>query len=196
MAKGTIYRVYFRRRREGRTDYRLRKRLISSRIPRLVIRRSLKHTYLQVVEAKIEGDRVIACASTAELAKFGWKAGTGNVPAAYLAGYLAGKRAIARGVAKAIVDINGYGVTKSNRILSAMKGAIDAGLDIPHSEEVLPEEDRLKGTQIAEYASLLQSNDPAKYQRTFSAYLKKSLPPEVIVEHFASVKEAIEKEVK
>lgn len=196
MAKGTIYRVYFRRRREGRTDYRLRKRLISSRMPRLVIRRSLKHTYVQVLEAKIEGDHVLACASTLELAKFGWKAGTGNVPAAYLAGFLVGKRALAKGVTKAIVDINGYGVTKSNRILSAMKGAIDAGLEVPHGEEVMPEEVRTKGVQISEYASSLQNEDPAKYQKTFSAYLKNSLPPESIVEHFGVVKEAIEKEVK
>jgi len=196
LAKGTIYRVAFRRRRENRTDYRLRKRLISSRLPRLVIRRSLKHTYLQLVEAKIEGDKVLVSASTAELRKYGWKGGTGNVPAAYLAGFLIGKKALAKGISKAIVDINGYAVTKSNRILNAMKGAIDSGMEIPHGEEILPDEDRTKGTAIAEYASALQSEDPAKYQRMFSSYLKSELPPEGIVEHFESVKAAIEKEVK
>lgn len=196
MAKGTIYRVAFRRRREGRTDYRLRKRLISSRLPRLVIRKSLKHTYLQLVEARIEGDHVLASACTAELAKFGWKGGTGNVPAAYLAGFLFGKKALAKGITKAIVDINGYAVTKSNRILNAMKGAIDAGLEVPHGEEILPDEERTKGTQIAEYASKIKSEDPAKYERTFSCYLKNSLPPENIVDHFNAVKEAIEREVK
>ncbi|MBC7120748.1 MAG: 50S ribosomal protein L18 [Candidatus Methanosuratus sp.] len=196
MAKGTIYRVTFRRRREGRTDYRLRKRLISSRLPRLVIRRSLKHTYLQVVEARIEGDRVLVSASTAELKKYGWKGGTGNIPAAYLAGFMVGKKALAHGINKAIVDINGYAVTKSNRILSAMKGAVDSGLDIPHGEAVLPDEDRTRGSMIAEFASALKTEDPAKYQRIFSCYLNNALPPENIVEHFESVRAAIEKEVK
>lgn len=196
MAKGTIYRVAFRRRREDRTDYRLRKRLISSRLPRLVIRRSLKHTYLQLVEARIEGDHVLVSASTAELRKYGWKGGTGNVPAAYLAGFLIGKKAIAKGISKAIVDINGYAVTKSNRILNAMTGAIDSGMEIPHGEEILPDEERAKGAAIAEFASALQGEDPEKYRRMFSSYLKNELPPENIVDHFDSVKAAIEKEVR
>ncbi|MEJ5292284.1 MAG: 50S ribosomal protein L18 [Candidatus Methanosuratincola sp.] len=196
MAKGTIYRVAFRRRREDRTDYRLRKRLITSRLPRLVIRRSLKHTYLQLVEARIEGDHVLVSANTSELRKYGWKGGTGNVPAAYLAGFLIGKKAIAKGISKAIVDINGYAVTKSNRILNALKGAIDSGMEIPHGEEILPDEERIKGTAIAEFAMALQNEDPSKYQRMFSSYIKNELPPERIVDHFDSVKAAIEKEVK
>jgi len=196
LAKGTIYRVAFRRRREDRTDYRLRKRLITSRLPRLVIRRSLKHTYLQLVEARIEGDHVLVSANTSELRKYGWKGGTGNVPAAYLAGFLIGKKAIAKGISKAIVDINGYAVTKSNRILNALKGAIDSGMEIPHGEEILPDEERIKGTAIAEFATVLQNEDPSKYQRMFSRYIKNELPPERIVDHFDSVKAAIEKEVR
>jgi len=55
MAKGTNYRVTFRRRREGRTDYRLRKKLIISGSLRLVVRKSLKHINLQLVEARVRG---------------------------------------------------------------------------------------------------------------------------------------------
>ena len=75
MAKGTNYRVTFRRRREARTDYRLRKKLIISGSLRLVVRKSLKHINLQIVEAKFEGDSVLAHAGTIELKKFGWKGG-------------------------------------------------------------------------------------------------------------------------
>ncbi len=38
MADGPRYRVNFRRRREGRTDYRQRQRLLRARVPRAVVR--------------------------------------------------------------------------------------------------------------------------------------------------------------
>jgi len=192
----TRYRVNFRRRREGRTDYRLRRKLISSRQLRLVIRKTVNHVNIQVVEARIEGDRVLAHAGTAELQKFGWKAGTGNLPAAYLAGFLLGKRALGKELKFAIVDLNRYKITTENRLLSAMKGAIDAGLELPHDEKVLPKSKRVCGSHIAEYAEQLQKEDPAKYQSYFSAYLAKGIAPEKLVEHVEAVKAAITKEVK
>lgn len=196
MARGTIYRVVFRRRREGRTDYRLRKALISSGSLRLVIRRSIKHITLQLVEAKIEGDRVLCHATTAELKKFGWKVGTGNLPAAYLAGYLLGKRAGKKGLKSAIVDLNGYNLAGPNRIYAALKGAIDGGLEVPHDEKVLPEDDRITGEHIAKYADALQKEDQAAYQSRFSKYLEEGVQPENLPEHFKAAKAAIDKEVQ
>jgi len=37
-----------------------------------------------------------------------------------------------------------------SRVYAALKGMCDAGLDIPHSEEVFPDEDRLNGAHIDE----------------------------------------------
>lgn len=196
MARGPTYRVPFRRRREGRTDYNLRKRLISSKKPRLVIRKSLKHLSLQLVEARVDGDRVLANATTIELKNFGWKGGTGNLPAAYLAGFLLGKRALSKGLNEAVVDLNGYSITKGSRLFAALKGAVDAGMEIPHSEDVLPDEGRIKGEHIAKYAELLQKENPAKYQSHFSKYISVGLTPESIVQHFESTKEEIAKKVK
>ncbi|MGC8935867.1 MAG: 50S ribosomal protein L18 [Candidatus Methanomethylicaceae archaeon] len=196
MARGPTYRVPFRRRREGRTDYNLRKRLISSKKPRLVIRKSLKHLSLQLVEARVDGDRVLANATTIELKNFGWKGGTGNLPAAYLAGFLLGKRALSKGLNEAVVDLNGYSITKGSRLFAALKGAVDAGMEIPHSEDVLPDEGRIKGEHIAKYAELLQKENPAKYQSQFSKYVSVGLAPESIVQHFESTKEEIAKKVK
>ncbi|MGQ9759044.1 MAG: 50S ribosomal protein L18 [Candidatus Methanomethylicaceae archaeon] len=196
MAKGTTYKVAFRRRREGRTDYNLRKRLISSKKPRLVIRKSLKHLRLQLVEAKVDGDRVLAHATTMDLKEYGWKGGTANLPAAYLTGLLLGKRALSKGIEHAVADLNGYSITKGNRLFAALKGVLDAGLKIPHSEEILPVQDRIKGEHIAKYAEMLQRENPAKYQSHFSKYLKSGLQPEKFLEHYQEVKESITKGVR
>jgi len=196
MARGTVYKVVFRRRREDKTDYHFRKRLIMSGSLRLVIRKSLNHTNLQIVEAKIEGDSVLAHASTIELKKFGWKGGTGNLPAAYLAGYLLGKRALKKGLNSAIVDFNGYKMTGSNRLFASLKGVIDAGVEVPHDEKIIPEDERVSGAHIAKYAESLQKDDPAKYQAYFSQYLAEGITPERLVEHFEEAKGAIDKEVQ
>jgi large subunit ribosomal protein L18 len=196
MAKGTIYRVAFRRRREGKTDYHLRKKLISSRKLRLVVRKSIGNLSLQLIESTIEGDRVLAHAGTRELKDFGWKAGTGNMPASYLAGFLVGKRAVAKDLKYAILDLNRYKITKENKLLAAMKGAIDGGLEIPHDEKVLPKGNRITGAHIAKHADTLQKEDPAKYQAYFSKYLSSGISPEKLVEHFNEVREAIAKKVK
>ncbi|MEM2602579.1 MAG: 50S ribosomal protein L18, partial [Candidatus Bathyarchaeia archaeon] len=105
MAIGPRYRLAFRRRREGKTDYRRRKALLLSGLPRLVVRPTLKNIHVQIVEAGEGGDRTVASASSKELRKFDWKGGMGNVPAAYLTGLLAGKRAIAKGISRAVLDI-------------------------------------------------------------------------------------------
>ena len=37
-----------------------------------------------------------------------------------------------------------------NRAYAALKGMVDAGMEIPHSEEVLPSEERINGEHIGE----------------------------------------------
>ena len=94
MKQGPRYRIKPRRRREGRTDYRKRLKLLKSRKTRLVVRKSLKNTLVLFIEYKEEGDNVIATATSKELtSKYNWKFSTSTTPAAYLTGLLAGKRA-------------------------------------------------------------------------------------------------------
>ncbi len=192
MAKGPTYRVSFRRRREGKTDYRARRALIRSGLPRLVIRKTLNNTIVQVVEARIEGDRVVASASSSELRKlFGWKGDCGNLPASYLTGLLCGKRASSKGVTHLILDIGLHSPSKGARIFAALKGVLDAGIQVPHSEGVLPDEGRVRGDHIAGYAKVL-SSDPERYNSLFSKYLSRGLRPEDIVNEFTRVKQKIE----
>ncbi|MCS7364264.1 MAG: 50S ribosomal protein L18 [archaeon GB-1867-035] len=196
MARGARYRVPFRRRREGKTDYRKRMRMIISGKPRLVVRKTNKYIIAQLVEAKVEGDRVITSAHSSELKKYGWKASFSNTPAAYLTGLLIGLKSVKAGVKEAIIDIGLHRPVKGARVFAVLKGAVDAGLEIPYGEEKLPSEERIKGEHIAKYALLLKENNPEKYERQFSIYLKSNLPPENLPTHFEEIKEKIMKEFR
>jgi len=188
MARGPRYRVSFRRRREGKTDYKARKGLLLSGKPRLVPRVSHKNAVVQIVEAKLNGDQVLVSAHSRELTdNHGWKAPNGNVPAAYLTGLLCGLKAGAKGVKEAVLDTGLHSPTKGSRVFAALKGVLDAGVDVPHSKDKIPEESRTQGKHIEDYAKTLA---PAveEYQTSFSKYLKNDLRPENLVKHFAEVK--------
>ncbi|MEM2108181.1 MAG: 50S ribosomal protein L18 [Candidatus Bathyarchaeia archaeon] len=187
MARSSIYRVPLRRRREGKTDYSARKALILSEKPRLVVRCSLKNTTVQIIVAKPHGDEVLAAAHSRELAnKYDWAAPAGNVPAAYLTGLLCGLKAKTKGVEEAVLDIGLAAPTKGARVFAALKGIVDAGVEVPCSEEKIVIE-RIEGKHIAKYGKSLTSN-PEVYAARFSKYLVQKLSPEKLPEHFAKVK--------
>ncbi|MEM3356511.1 MAG: 50S ribosomal protein L18 [Candidatus Bathyarchaeia archaeon] len=186
MARSSVYRVPLRRRREGKTDYRARKALILSEKPRLVVRCSLKNVAVQMIIAKPVGDEVLASAHSRELRKHGWKAPTGNVPAAYLTGLLCGLKAKAKGVEEAILDMGLAAPTKGSRVFAALKGVLDAGVEVPCSEEKIVAE-RTEGKHIAEYGKSLASN-PEVYAAKFFKYLEQKISPEKLPDHFAKVK--------
>ncbi len=188
MARGTRYRVPWRRRREGKTNYYKRFKLVKSGKPRLVVRRTNEYIIAQFVVARIEGDVTVAAAHSRELSKlFGWKGDPNNTCAAYLTGYLAGLRALEKGVKEAVLDIGLHKPARGARVFAAMKGAVDAGVKIPHSEEILPGEDRIRCEHVAEWARRLKEESPEVYERQFSRYLKRGLAPEDLPSHFEEV---------
>jgi len=148
MSTGPRYRVPFRRRREGRTDYRRRAALLRGRTVRLVVRKSNKHVRVQFIDYGEKGDRVLASAVSKELAKHGWTGSGKSTPGAYLTGYLAGRRAKENGLERAVLDIGLREPTKGAVVFAALKGALDAGVEVPHSEEMLPSEERLAGKHM------------------------------------------------
>jgi len=191
MATGPSYRVPFRRRKEGKTDYRSRRALVLSRLPRLVVRLTLKHTIVQIVKAEVAGDKVAVSAHSRELTKtYGWQGNCRNVPAAYLTGLLCGLKAMVHGVKKAVLDIGLHSPSRGARVFAALKGVLDAGVTVPHSEKMLPDETRISGKHIADYGSQLSSN-PEIYQQKFSKHLSRGLRPEQLSEHFSLIKEKI-----
>jgi large subunit ribosomal protein L18 len=150
MATGPRYRVPFRRRREGRTDYRHRAALVKSGKARAVVRRSNKHTTVQFVTYDSVGDRIVASAVSTELVKLGWTHSGDCSPGAYLTGYLAGKRALGKGVEEAVLDIGLRRPTRGCDLFAALKGVTDAGVEIPHDDGMIPPEERIKGRHMKE----------------------------------------------
>ncbi len=191
MAKNRKYTVAYRRKRLGLTNYAKRRALLSSGAARFVVRRHCSSFVVQVITYSPAGDRVVASANSFEVAKlFGWQGHGGNLPSAYLVGFLAAKRAVAQKCTSAIVDLGLASPKLGSAFFAAVKGAIDAGLSIPCSEKAFPVEERINGTQISQYASLL-SADKAKYQRQFSAYVKQGVDVSKLADHFQTCKEKI-----
>lgn len=187
MNKGKIYAVSFRRKREGKTHYKKRLKMLLSNKFRFVVRKSLRNLQVSVIEYNMKGDKVVFTVNSRILSKLGWKADNGNLPSAYLTGMLAGKKAIEKGINEAVLDIGLNDSVKGSRLYAALAGAIAAGLKIPHNEEVLPPKERLQGEHISKYAQSLK-NDRQKYELQFSNYIKKGLNPEKLIEHFNEIR--------
>jgi len=93
------FQTKFRRRREGKTDYRARKRLVAqpknkynSPRYRLVVRFTNKICICQIIYAQLDGDRVLCSAYSSELPRYGLKVGLKNYSAAYCTGLLVARR--------------------------------------------------------------------------------------------------------
>ncbi len=151
MATGPRYKVPFRRRREGKTDYHVRYKLILSKKPRVVVRKSNANMTIQLVMAEQTGDKTLLTVNSKALKDFGYTLSTGNLPAAYLTGLLFGKKMLALGVSEGIADIGLNASTHGNRVYAAIKGVVDAGVDVPHSSEIFPDDERIRGEHIKEH---------------------------------------------
>jgi len=151
LATGPRYRVAFRRRREGKTNYHVRYKLILSKKPSVVGRKSNANTLLQSVVAEQNGYKTLLTVNSRELQSYGYTYSKSNIPAAYLTGLLFGKKMLALGIDEGIADIGLHASTKGNRIYSAIKGIVDAGVNVPHGEKILPDEKRISGEHIKKY---------------------------------------------
>jgi large subunit ribosomal protein L5e len=246
------FQTKFRRRREGRTDYHARKRLVvqdknkyQSPRYRLVVRQTNSQVICQIARSEIIGDRVEVTAMSSELPRYGLKVGLTNYSAAYCTGLLCARRMLAKlGMDKAYTgaeevtgeiatttDMNDAGVertyfvpsldeerrpfrcvldvgikrtTTGARVFGALKGAVDGGLDIPHSEKRFPgydseeksyepavHRDRIFGEHVAEYMRYLQEEDADRYAKQFSQYIAAGLDADKLEDMYASVHKAI-----
>ncbi|KAI6699080.1 hypothetical protein NL676_019199 [Syzygium grande] len=215
------YQVKYKRRRDGKTDYRARIRLINQdknkyNTPkyRLVVRFSNKYIVAQIVSASIAGDLVLASAYSCELPRYGLEVGLTNYAAAYCTGLLLARRVLkmlemdqeyegnveatgedfsvepaeTRRPFRALLDVGLVRTTTGNRVFGALKGALDGGLDIPHSEKRFAGFSKdskqldadvhrkyIYGGHVAAYMRTLMEDEPEKYQTHFSEYIKRGL---------------------
>ena len=178
----------FKRRLNGKTNYKKRLALVKSRKTRFVIRKKHNTIVIQAVNFGMKGDIAITGANSRELIKLGWKAHTGSIQAAYLTGKLCARKAKEKGITEGILDMGLATPVHGSSIFAALKGLIDGGLSIPASEEVFPKEEILNGTATAEWAKTL---DKAKYDVQFSKYNKDGFKVENLPKHFEEIKSKI-----
>jgi len=212
------YQVKFKRRREGKTDYYARKRLIfqdknkyNTPKYRIIVRLSNKDITCQIAYSRIEGDKIVCAAYSHELPKYGVKVGLTNYAAAYCTGLLVARRillklgldslfsgctevtgeeynveAVEDGPAafRCFLDVGLARTTTGARVFGAMKGAVDGGLNIPHSVKRFPgysaenknfnaevHRAHIFGQHVADYMRTLEEEDLEAFKRQFSRYI-------------------------
>ncbi len=136
-----------KRRQKGITDYGKRYKLLKSGQVRAVVRKSDSGLMIQFTEYIPESDHVIVTVTDKSVKKEYGVSGN-NIQIFYLAGYLAGKKALAKGIDTAVMDTGRYIFIHGGRISAALKGMIDAGVNIPADESVFPDESRLNGEHL------------------------------------------------
>lgn len=185
---------------------------------RLVVRITNTRVICTISKAYIDGDRVIAYADSTELKQYGVDFGLTNYFAAYATGLLCGRRALQSNgldqVYEPSTNVGEYSITEDKgdegraykvfldiglarsstgaNVFAAMKGASDAGLQIPHSEARFygySEEndlnakklrDRIYLTHVVEYMKQLRESDEELYKKRFNGYIAKGVNPEDI----------------
>ena len=97
------FQVKYRRRREGKTDYKARRALLvqdknkyAAPKYRLVVRITNRYVICQIVYASVDKDQVFASANSSELTKYGLTVGLKNYAAAYCTGLLVARRALTK----------------------------------------------------------------------------------------------------
>merc|ERR1719245_2196175 len=163
---------------------------------------------------------VVAAASSHELSKFGVPCGYKNYAAAYCTGLLVARRVLKKfGLDetfkgkeevdgedyhveeeegdqrpfKCILDVGLQRTTAGARMWGALKGAVDGGLHIPHTNKLFPgykapeekgaegeyeaevHKDRIFGGHVKEYMESMAEEDPTKYEAHFSKYIANSI---------------------
>jgi len=232
------FQVKFRRRREGKTDYYARKRLVvqeknkyNTPKYRLIVRFTNKDIICQIAYARLEGDIIICAAYAHELPRYGVKVGLTNYAAAYCTGLLLARRLLKQfnldsiyagqqevdgdefcvedvdgepGAFRCFLDTGLVRTTTGARVFGAMKGAVDGGLDIPHSTKRFPGYDaesgefsatvhreHIFGIHVGKYMESLQEDDEDAYKRQFSQYIKNDVTSENIKEMYEKAHAAI-----
>ena len=145
MSKRTIK----RRRRESKTDYKLRLNLLKSGEKRIVIRTTNKYFIVSAVESRAAQDFVLKLVTSKDLIKQGWEAKLAgslkSIPAGYLTGRLLAKEL---GKGKYIIDLGMTRTSPGCRAFSVVKGLIDGGLEINAKDSIFPREERLAGEHL------------------------------------------------
>jgi len=144
----------FNRRRDGKTDYGKRIKLLKSGIPRVVFRRTNRYIIAQYVVTKEGHDKIEIGVTSKNLGAYGWPeefAGSlRSISAAYLTGFLIGKKILKEKKETPVYDIGMTAAIHKTRPYAFLKGLVDSGLKLSHDSKVFPDENRIKGKHMKE----------------------------------------------
>jgi len=145
-------RIQKRRRRENKTDYLKRLKLLKGEKPRIVFRKTNRYIIAQYITSEAAQDKIITSMNSRELNKYGWpknaQGSLKSISASYLTGYLIGKKIKKQKLEEPILDTGMNRVLHKNRIYAFLKGIIDSGIKIACKKEMFPEESRIKGQHL------------------------------------------------
>ncbi len=148
----TVKKMPKRRRRENKTDYGKRLKLLKAGVPRIVFRKSNKYIIAQYVTSKEAQDKIEFGVISKDLVNFGWpKENQGSlksIPAAYLIGLLMGKKITEKGLENPIIDFGMNRMLYKTKTYAFLKGVVDAGIQINAKDEIFPEQDRIQGKHM------------------------------------------------
>ncbi|WP_411027110.1 hypothetical protein, partial [Salmonella sp. s54925] len=198
---------------------------------RLLVRFTNKDIVCQVAYAKIEGDVIICTAYSHELPRYGIKVGLTNYASSYCTGLLVARRLLTKlklheiytgneevngedfnvedvegspGAFRCFLDVGLARTSTGARVFGALKGALDGGLDIPHSIKRFPGYDsetqdfsaeihrnHIFAQHVANYMKLLQEEDEDAFKRQFSMYIKEGVDADSIEQLYKAAHAAI-----
>ncbi|KAL7286033.1 60S ribosomal protein L5-like [Trichogramma pretiosum] len=198
---------------------------------RLITRISNKDITCQIAYSRIEGDKIVCAAYSHELPKYGVKVGLTNYAAAYCTGLLLARRLLKKlgldtlypgttdvtgdeynveeldkgpGAFKCYLDTGLMRTSTGARVFGAMKGAVDGGLNIPHSLKRFPGYDNeskslnadvhrqhIFAQHVANYMRTLEEEDDDAFKRQFSQYIKNGITADSIETMYKKAHEAI-----
>jgi len=174
--------------RNNKTNYRKRKAILISKRNFVTIKVSNQNIHCQFIQPAMNGDLVLAHASSKELEKYGWKGSLNNLSASFLVGFILGKKMISKKIDSAILYTGKTAFT--SKVAACLKGIADAGINIPLSEESLPSDDRINGAHVSQYANNLKENKE-HYEKQFSKLLSNHISPEDYSKHFEEIKDQV-----
>ena len=141
-----------RRRKENKTDYLKRLKLLKGEKPRVIFRKTNKFIISEYVLSKEAQDSIVFGFDSKKLNEYGWpKEAQGSLKsttAAYLTGYLTGKMIIKKKLENPLLDTGMNRAIHKNKVYAFLKGLIDSGIKIECKEEFFPEEARIKGEHL------------------------------------------------
>merc|ERR1712086_1225243 len=170
-----------KRRRQGKTDYYARRRLVmqdknkyDSKKYRLVARRTNAKIIAQIIYSTMTGDRVLCAADSTELKNHGLTAGLTNYASCYATGLLLSRRLLKQvglgDMYGSNSDVNGeyFNVDDDVQEKRPFKALLDGGINVPHNTKRFPGYSRAQVKQVVNKRGK-KTDDTERVEANFDA---------------------------